>query len=263
MKSPTRLHGDEAVAQTDLFFFLGRIPLMLSARLTHCAKILAILGLAALPVAFPSAVNAGPVGYTLDVTTFYQFGSPPDLNFADFGAGSPDTGYWRITNNGGSTFTGSIGQVAVSNGNGDNSYSHVVSLNPGASVVFAVDSESSNVGGFNGPSGSTQPGVQINLNGTISLGANNESVMLSVNDSDIHSGVPRTNPFGVTLDNYVLQGGDPFGNDTGDGYETSQAPGHFQFFEAPSSIPEPTSIALIATGLIGFVGTRLRSRSRR
>ena len=31
------------------------------------------------------------------------------------------------------------------------------------------------------------------------------SLNLSVNDSNIHSGVPATNPFGVTLDNYVLQ----------------------------------------------------------
>jgi hypothetical protein len=66
-------------------------------------------------------------------------------------------------------------------------------------------------------------GIQIDISGTFS-----DSTVLSPTtlfDKDIHSGVPRTNPFGVTLDNYVLQGGDPFGRDTGDGFEVTQAPG--------------------------------------
>src|SRR5207237_10754762 len=63
----------------------------------------------------------------------------------------------------------------------------------------------------------------------VSLGANSQSVFLSIFDRDIHSGSPPTNPYGVTLDNFILQGGDSFGRDTGDGYETTQAPGPFQF----------------------------------
>ncbi|MFI5381116.1 MAG: hypothetical protein ACHRHE_17605 [Tepidisphaerales bacterium] len=47
----------------------------------------------------------------------------------------------------------------------------------------------------------------------------------SIYDGDIHSGV-----FGVangtSSDSYVLQGGDPFGGDTGDAYEEAQAQGH-------------------------------------
>jgi hypothetical protein len=206
-----------------------------------------LLAVGAMCVSAASA-KADPVGYKLDVTTNYQFGNGP-VDFADAGSASPDSGWWSVTNNGSSTFSGTIGQIAVQGGGGDASYSHFVTLAPGQTVAFEVNSESSNVGGFNGPTGTMQPGVTINLNGTISLGANNEGVNLSVNDEDIHSGV--VNGSGLT-DAYVLQGGNPFGFDNGDGIETTQAPGAFEFFEAPSSVPEPGSMLLLASGVAGL-----------
>jgi hypothetical protein len=194
--------------------------------------------------------SAAGVGYTLDVTTNYA-SALPGGTFTDKGGPNPDTGYFTIKNNGLTTFTGTIGDIAVSTGTGDYSYSHGgLTLNPGDYVNFAVNQESSNQGGYNGPFGSPQPGVIIKINGTISDGVNSEVVALSVDDSSIHSGAFRTNPFGVTLDNYVLQGGDPIGRDTGDGYEETQAAGHFEFAEAAAVAPTPAA-ALSGLAMLG------------
>src|SRR4029077_17018064 len=113
--------------------------------------------------------------------------------------------------------------------------------------------ESSNFNGWNGPGGdlgNPQPGIQILMNGTVSLGAASEPVNLSIFYKTIHSPVVLTNPFGVALDNYILQGGDPFGRDTQDDFEVMRnretgSPGPFQFSEA---VPEPASILLVVIG---------------
>ncbi len=65
-------------------------------------------------------------------------------------------------------------------------------------------------------------GALFSFNGTL-IGSG--PVSGDIYDGAIHSGV-----FGVAngtpSDSYVLQGGDPFGGDTGDAYEVAQAPGH-------------------------------------
>src|SRR6185369_7075432 len=88
----------------------------------------------------------GSVGYTLDVTTFYQFGGPGDLVAGN--PGSPDTGYFRVTNSGASTFTGTLSLLAVSNFQPDTSdTSPLLVLLPGQSAsITDLSSESSNQG---------------------------------------------------------------------------------------------------------------------
>jgi hypothetical protein len=212
-------------------------------------------------LALPLPAASAGLGYKLDVTTTYAGGTPAG-NIGAY-SGQPDTSYVTITNNGASTFTGTISDLAVANGTWGGfgpDFSQTFAgqtLGPGASVVFTTSTESSNVGGFNGPAGSPQPGIQILLNGTITLGASSESVSLSVFDKDIHSGV--INGGGVT-DAYVLQGGSPTGGDYGDFIEESQAPGHFEFFETP--VPEPASLTLVALGALSLTGYSIRRRMK-
>jgi len=175
------------------------------------------------------------VPYQLDGVAFYTFGAPADL-VAGAPAGCPDTGFVTITDNGNSTFTGTIGFNAVTGYGVPSNSSYAVTLTRGSHVSVSIVCESSNVGGFNGANGTTQSGALFFMKGTVSLGTDVQGVDLSVFDKDIHSGQSRTNPFGVTLDNYILQGGDPLGRDTGDSYETSQASGSFQFAQLEQPI---------------------------
>ena len=204
---------------------------------------------------------AGPIGYNLEVTTGYAFGNPfPSSTFLGGGSPNPDTGFFEITNNGTTTFTGTIGDVANRGFGGSDSFtSGTITLAPGQSASIAIGPESSNQGGYNGPFFTIQPGVQILLSGLIN---GSEAVNLSVFDSAIHSGVARTSPCdGIVTDAYVLQGGSSVGCDTGDAFETSQAQGHYTFFEQSSAVPEPGTLALFGTGALGLFNT-LRRKMR-
>lgn len=203
------------------------------------------------------ATNAFAVpSYVFDITTFYQFGGPADL--VGGSPGGPDTGFFRVTNNGASTFSGTLALAAVTGGGVDHSVSVALSLAPGQSASITDSTgESSNQGGYGGPSGSPQLGATLSLIGSVALGLDTQLVNLAVSDSNIHSGVFATNPFGVSLDNYVFQGGDPLGRDTGDAFEVAQAPGKFRFAQG-QGIPVPAPLALMAAGLIGLAAARKR-----
>jgi hypothetical protein len=210
--------------------------------------------------ASPAIVQAHPVGYSLTVSTAYAVADPfPDR--IDSAFVEPGTGYFQIQNSGSTVFTGTIGDIAISAFAGDLSFrSALLTLAPGQSVSVAIPFNSANVGGFNGEAYLYRPGVEITLDGEVSDGSSADAVSLLVADRDIHSGVWRTDQYTLTSDSFVLQGGDPWGFDTGVEYATSLASGTYVFAQ---SAPEPGSLAILTTAVIGTAacaGAGQRSR---
>ena len=203
----------------------------------------------------PSVAIAAPVGYALSVTTAYALGDPFP-NRIDNAFTEPDTGYLQIANTGNTTFIGSVGTDAVSAFAGDLSFSASgIVLAPGDSISIAIPFDASNVGGFNGPAYQARPGILIWMRGFVAAGAITEAISLAVADADIHSGMVRLDPLGLLTDSFVLQGGDPWGFDTGDAFEGSQAQGIFVFQQAA---PEPAGLALFALPLAALIARRRR-----
>ena len=203
----------------------------------------------------PSVAIAAPVGYALSVTTAYALGDPFP-NRIDNAFTEPDTGYLQIANTGNTTFIGSVGTDAVSAFAGDLSFSASgIVLAPGDSISIAIPFDASNVGGFNGPAYQARPGILIWMRGFVAAGALTEAISLAVADADIHSGMVRLDPLGLLTDSFVLQGGDPWGFDTGDAFEASQAQGIFVFQQAA---PEPAGLALFALPLAALIARRRR-----
>jgi hypothetical protein len=207
----------------------------------------------ALLALMPAAAIAAPVGYTFAVTTGYALGDPFP-NRIDSALTEPDTGYLEISNTGSTVFTGSVGTIAVSANAGDLSFaSGQIVLAPGASISIAIPDDASDVGGYNGPAYQARPGIEIWMRGAVSSATEVETVDLSVADGDIHSGVFRVDPLGLLTDSFVLQGGDPWGFDTGDDFELSQAQGHYTFQQAA---PEPAGAMLLTLPILGLFALR-------
>ena len=218
-------------------------------------KGMAVLATVALSY-LPSLARAD-VGYDILVDVGYSF------NVSGIGGtASPDSAWARFTNVGTSSFNGSITATGAAASGSANDVNGVFSgiLNPGDNAFFVMGPESSNQGGFNKVAGSPDNGIQLALNGTFTLGPDSAAASHSIFDKDIHSGVFRTNPFGVDLDNYIMQGGDPFGRDTGDDYEVSQTPAAFHWVHVvQGTVPEPSSVVL-GLSLLGSGLLTLRRR---
>lgn len=226
---------------------------MKSSALLHRTR--AVLGALACLWTF-SAAQAGPLGYSLTGATHYTPGC--GAGTATIGTcGGPDTGWLSIVNTGLSTFVGTASLTGIAPGQTIN-LTLSGALNPGEAWVFNAGPESSNQGGFNKVAGSDDLGLLFSISGTIDGAA----LVASIYDSEIHSGVFKTNPFGVTLDNYVLQGGDSQGRDTGDGFEEGQADGQFVWSaKAGTDVPEPGSIGLALAALAAMGAVRRRRRA--
>jgi hypothetical protein len=204
----------------------------------------------------PVHALAAVVSYSITVTTAFASGDPfPDR--IDSAFTEPDTGYFQILNTGDTTFSGLIGTIAVSAFAGDLSFtSNSIVLAPGASVSVAIPYNSNDVGGFNGPAYDYRPGVEIALNGTMSNGPLVEAIALLVADANIHSGVARTDTFGLTSDSFVLQGGDSWGFQNDDAFALGQADGVYVFTQ---SVTEPGSAPILVAGLTAIAFSRRRS----
>jgi len=173
----------------------------------------------------------------------------------------PDTSFVIISNTGDSHFAGSLSLTGIS---GYGVYGHIdvddhtpagFSLAPGESWTLFGGPEGSNFGGYNkcqdyvlgdptsgqDPAGFPDNGLLLSIVGMLGTAGD---IAYSIYDHEIHSGTPAMNPFGTTLDNYILQGGDPFGRDTEDPFEVAQAHASFDVTGSRDAVelicvPEP------------------------
>lgn len=205
-----------------------------------------------------SAATTMATPFELSVEVGYGFGGTSSSGAY---TGNPDTGFVSVKNTGTSSFSGELSLLALFGGGNRNDSSGNVTLNPGDSWLLLPGSESSNDGGFN----KNQPGQDPNLapddgvKFSIVGSAGGNAINFSIFDKDIHSGTPATNPFGVTLDNYILQGGDPFGRDTGDTFEVGQAHAFFKVAGGAVGVPDAgNSLALLGGGLGALICVRRR-----
>jgi len=214
------------------------------------------IGLAKLALAamIPLAVGSANAAYSLTGMANYTGGCGSGTMTVG-SCGSPDTGWLSITNTGSTSFTGTATLFGIAPAQAIN-LSITGTLAAGDSWVFNAGPESSNQGGYNHDDPNPNLGLLFSMNGTLDSSAFANSIY----DKDIHSGSFRVNPFGVNLDNYILQGGDPFGRDTGDGFEETQASGQF-LWASTGPVPEPETYVLMLAGLgvLGFVARRKRS----
>ncbi len=204
----------------------------------------------AVAAAFAGGASAA-VAYELRVTASYQFGTVGDLLAGPGGA--PDTSFANFFNAGTSTFTGTLSLSGFSPVLGALNVEYAGTFGAGNIGSLSLTNESSNYGGFNRNANTgVDDGILVRFVGTVTDGVNTENVDLQVYDKDIHSGVFATNPYGVTLDNYILQGGDPLGRDTEDAFEVGQAPGVYIFQQAPA----PGAMALMGMGGLALARRR-------
>lgn len=188
--------------------------------------------------------------------------------------GSPDTSFVVITNTGTESFTGDLTLTGTAGIGPVGDVADVlisVTLAPGDSKILLGGPEGSNQLGFNKCQPGTDPllgadnGLLLSVIGAFATAG---PISYTIYDHEIHSGTSATNPFGVTLDNYILQGGDPFGRDTFDPFEVAQAHAFFDIshdraaMPLDCAVPEPASLVVWSgLGALGLAVSRFRRRT--
>ena len=202
------------------------------------------------------ALVASSAQANLLIEVGYDF-SVSSINSSPSYAASPDSAFVKISSTGGSVFIGEAKLDAPFAG-GNYGSSTGAGYTLGSTVVLVPGPESSNVGGFNKVSGGPDNGILLSIIGTL----DGCPLNFQIYDKDIHSGTFAVNPFGISLDNYILQGGDPFGRDTGDAFEIPQA--HAFITLSGHCVPDAgSSAALLGGALAGlsFIRRQLAARA--
>ena len=137
---------------------------------------------------------------SLDIEVGYDFSvaSSSGLYVA-----SPDSGFVDLTANG-SSFVGTFDLVGTA-ANGVVVHDHLtVRTRPPALGILRLvaGSDSSEQGGWNKVAGAEDNGLEFIMSGLLAGCPISEHFF----DKDVHSDSFRTNPFGVTLGNYILGG---------------------------------------------------------
>ncbi len=211
----------------------------------------------------------------LSVEVGYGFGGTSSSGIY---TAAPDTGFVIISNTGDEAFEGSF---SLTGSSGYGVFGHIdvddhtpadFSLAPDSFWILFAGPEGSNYGGYNkcqewifgdsssgqDPTGHADSGLLLSIVGSLDGGAS--SISYGIYDHEIHSGTSALSPFGVTLDNYILQGGDPYGRDTGDAFEVSQAHAFFAVDGDRTAVPidcevVPETSSLVAWSLLGTIGS--------
>jgi len=195
-----------------------------------------------------SALTLGSLAQAsqLTVEVGYGFGGTSSSGLY---SGSPDTAFVTVKNTSSDVFTGTLSLNAPGLYGSFFDTSGAITMNPGDTWTLLPGPESSNYGGFyknqpsTSPTGPADDGALLTIVG----GFDDCQIDFAIHDKDIHSGVFATNPFGVTLDNYILQGGDPYGRDTFDTFEVAQA---HATFTVGCGVPDVgSSLTLLGSGL--------------
>lgn len=217
-----------------------------------------LLSLGFLGIGLFSLPGQANLAYRFDITTAYA-AADPFPNRIDNAVSGPATGYIQVTNAGPGDYRGIIRLVAFSQIGGDMGFNADAGLIPsGGTVSIGLPNDSAAVGGFNGPSYTFRPGIILYMEGGVTTQAAGGWLKIGVQDLDIRSGVFRVDPNGLVTDDFVLQGGDPFGFYNGTGFSLGQAWGHATL--SGVAIGEPGGMLPLGVGLLllGFRGITLR-----